>query len=138
METDDPHRYFNLSPDVYSQVYSTNGLVADELKGDLLFIGMGDLYLPGRVSSKRVTIVEFYPEAIERNRPFLLPEWRVIEADGYLFIPDQDYDTIILDMWYFPVDQQIVLDQVDRYSKYLIPGGKVVYLSSVLQEKTES
>ena len=71
---------------------------------------------------------------IELQKSKIPLDWTVIQADGYTFETDKKYDVIMLDMWYYMIPKEELNQQIERYTKFLHDGGKILYLETIKQK----
>ena len=74
------------------KVYSNVSI--DEFYGDVLYLGMGPLWLP-RHQTHKVTstiIIENDKKIINQFSKFLKPEWVLIEADAWEYKPSKNFE----------------------------------------------
>jgi len=114
---------------------SRNGIYPEDFYGDVLHVGLGTCYLPNQHTDDvtSTTIIEIDQEVIDYNQAVIKQDWVIIQHDAKTFETETKYDIIMLDIWYDPVENQEVFDLVEKYETFLKPGGKILYLKSILK-----
>lgn len=125
------HKYIYVDQDLLKTIYDKNNITPNDFYGDVLFIGMGDLYFPKKIDVNSITIVEKYSDVIELQKSKIPKEWTIIQEDGYVFETERKYDVIMLDMWYYMITKEELNQQIKRYMKFLNDGGKILYLETI-------
>jgi predicted RNA methylase len=127
----DLNKYIEAPNELLAMMYNQNNVKPNDFYGDTLFVGMGNLYFQTKISVDSITIIEKYADVIELQKNNILPEWIIIQDDGYIFTTDKKFDVIMLDMWYEMIPEEELNEQINRYKKFLKKDGKVIYLETI-------
>ena len=122
-----------MTDDMYKMIYDINKIYKELFTGSVLFVGMGDLYFAKQISANKITILEKYQEVIDKNKDTVNSKWNIIKDDAYTWTTSEKYDVILLDIWYSPQSKEVVNNLVNKYSKYLKKGGKVLFLKTIME-----
>jgi len=125
------HEYREFNDKTYNDVYELNNITIDRFYGDVLFVGMGDLYFPINVDVNSITIIEKYDKPINKYKDITM-DFNVIKADAFDFETTYKYDVIFLDIWYHVEDINVVNNLIRKYSNYLKDDGKLLYLDTII------
>lgn len=134
----DSNQYLNKPDTLWQNIYWIhNGVDSRDFQGQVLYLGMGNCFLP-RYQSSAVTntvIVEYAPAVIEHNHKMhnLDKNWSTVVADAWQYTPDQKFDIIVVDIWYDPQCASVVDQLVNRYRPWLTVTGKIVNLKTVVR-----
>ena len=118
------------------KVYSNVSI--DEFYGDVLYLGMGPLWLP-RHQTHKVTstiIIENDKKIINQFSKFLKPEWVLIEADAWEYKPSKNFDIIYADIWHRIINYEEVYRMFDKYKDYLKPNGQIKCLERLIRNSS--
>lgn len=127
---DIPNKYRFVDDDEYFRIYTKNDIKIDELYGKVLYLGMGDLYIPRKQPDAviKTTIVEIDPEVIALNKPKIKPDWEIICEDAYTYKPTIYYDFIVADIWYLLQPKKHMEEFRKLYESY---GDKIYFLEKI-------
>ena len=128
---DKSNKYRDIEQFLFMIYDEKNGIKTSDFYGDVLFIGMGSLYFPKKISADSITIVEKYEDVIEMQKNNFLPEWTIIKDDGYVFTTNKKFDVIMLDMWYEMITEKELNSHINRYTEFLKENGKIIYLKTI-------
>jgi len=125
--------YLKIEDEIYEKIYSLNNIDATKFKGSVLYLGLGKCILPKFHTDKvtKTTIVEIDNDVI--NSVEVPEEYIIINSDAYEFNTEEKFDIILIDIWYQPVDKEVVDNIVEKYDNYLTETGKVLYLKSIIK-----
>ena len=117
-------------------LYKINGITPEVFKGSVLYLGMGSCLFPRlqNESVTKTTIVELEKEVIYWNtkRNYIKDEWNIINQDAFKFETEEKFDIIFIDIFYQTTTLEIMNLLIDKYSKVLSTGGKVLFLQNVI------
>jgi len=122
----------NFMQKVYSEV------AIDEFYGDVLYLGMGPLWIPRHQTDKvtSTTIIENDKNIINKFSIFLKPDWKLIEADAWEYKPTQKYDIIYADIWHRVINYDELNMMFDKYKNYLKSTGRFQCLEHLIRKSS--
>lgn len=87
------NKYCFLSKETYKRVYlDVNKIDPSSFYGDVLYLGLGDAFLP-EIQSKNVlttTIVEINENLVNQKRKLIETKgWKIIQEDAYMYVPEK-------------------------------------------------
>lgn len=128
----------NLTNDFWSRIYcDANKIDPTSFYGSVLYLGLGDAFLIRKQSPNvtKTVIIENDPNVIQFNYKRGVPDnWEIIEADVYEYVPTENFDIVIVDIWYEVQNKDVVADLVKRYEPYLKENGKIIYLPTIIKK----
>lgn len=130
--------YLYFSEDFLREMYlKVNKIEPDKLWGSILYLGMGNSFIP-RLQSDNViktTILEIEDYVIEYNKKndLLKKDWIIIKGDAYTYKTNEKFDFIFIDIFYEEIDSITMNSLIRKYKEYLNYGGKILYLKSVVR-----
>ena len=107
-----------------------------EFYGSVLYIGMGSAWVPRNQSDSvnQTTIVEIDPNIVQRYGDLIKPEWKIIIDDAWRFNTYEKFDFIFIDIW----DSMVPIKYIEmirkKYSNFLNPGGRIIFLEKVIKK----
>lgn len=130
--------YCYLSIETYKRIYiDINNIDPSSFYGDVLYLGLGDAFLP-KMQSKNVlttTIVEINENLINRKKKLVeTKEWKIIKEDAYIYVPEKKYDLIFIDIWYQVQEKETVFGLIERYTPFIKDTGKIMYLNTIIKK----
>ena len=115
------HKYIKIDFETYKRIYNECQIEFEKFHGSVLYLGMGDLFVPLNQSDKvkKTTILEIDKDVIEKNKEKIKKDWIIINEDAFNFITSDKFDIIFIDIWYSKVDEDILNFIINKYLKYL-------------------
>ena len=107
-------------------------------KGDVLYLGMGPLWLPILQGNKVVTttIIEIDQEMIQKYEHYADEDWKIICADAWEYVPNKKFDVIYADIWHQMYEYSELEKMFEKYKDFLKPGGKIYCLEHLVRKNT--
>ncbi len=131
------NKYFFISRETYRHVYiEANKIDPSSFYGDVLYLGLGDAFLPENQSKNvlTTTIVEIDKNLIDQKIKLIKTKgWTIIHEDVYTYVPEKKYDLIFVDIWYDVQQKETVFGLVDLYKPFVKDTGKILYLNSIIK-----
>jgi predicted O-methyltransferase YrrM len=122
---------FYSNDDILKKIYSN--IPIQEFKGSVMYVGMGSAWVPRQQPSNvyRTLIIEKDKEIIDKYSHLLKPDWEVVNEDAWMFYTEEKFDFIFIDIWNNLVLDKYMVIIESLYSKYLRPGGKILFLEQL-------
>jgi spermidine synthase len=132
------NKYCFLPKETYKRVYlDVNKIDPSSFYGDVLYLGLGDAFLP-EIQSKNVlttTIVEINENLVNQKRKLIETKgWKIIQEDAYMYVPEKKYDLIFADIWYQVQEKETVFGLIESYKPFVKDTGRILYLNTIIKK----